>query len=217
MRGIRICGVIVDKDVDSIKQLKDTVDFYEVRIDLIGEGWQDLVKKLKRPWIACNRISTEGGKWQGGEEDRIAELYKAVEIGARMVDIELNTESLNSVITNVKRKAKCLVSFHDFQGTPSLNELVEIVEKQIAAGADICKVVTTASKFEDNMTTLKLLSLFPRQKLVAFAMGEEGLLSRILCPMAGSRFTYASIAESKESALGQFTVGELLEIYSLIR
>jgi 3-dehydroquinate dehydratase-1 len=47
-------------------------------------------------------------------------------------------------------------------------------------------------------------------------MGEQGQVSRILCPLAGGYFTYASIESGRESADGQLTVKEMREIYRLL-
>ena len=89
--------------------------------------------------------------------------------------------------------------------------------KQIAAGADICKVVTTARCFNDNLTVLKLANRFTIDNIVTFAMGEEGRLSRIMSPICGGYFTFASVTDGKESAAGQMPVEEINKIYGLIR
>jgi len=52
--------------------------------------------------------------------------------------------------------------------------------------------------------------------LAAFAMGEAGQISRILAPLAGGYFTYASLEEGKESAAGQLTADQLREIYGIL-
>jgi 3-dehydroquinate dehydratase-1 len=102
-------------------------------------------------------------------------------------------------------------------GTPPLDTLREIAESQLAAGADISKIVTTARNFADNLTILQLIPEFPSQRIVAFAMGELGLTSRIICPLIGGDFTYASISKGGESAPGQLTVKELGQIYGMLK
>jgi 3-dehydroquinate dehydratase len=47
-------------------------------------------------------------------------------------------------------------------------------------------------------------------------MGAAGQLSRVLCPLVGGYFTYASIEEGMESADGQITVKSLKEIYRIL-
>lgn len=217
MNKPRICTVIVNTDINAVKEVEPMVDLFEVRIDIIGDGWQTLVKKLKKPWIATNRTVDEGGQWQGSEARRIEGLLQAIDFGASMVDIEFKTKNLENIVPLVKKRAKCILSFHDLEKTPTFEELRAIVQKQLKAGADICKVVTTARAFEDNLTVLQLVSEFHNQKIVSFAMGQAGQISRVLSPVAGADFTYASIEQGKESAPGQITVRELNAIYGMLK
>ncbi len=217
MRKPRICAVIVNNDPEPVREVESLVDLFEVRIDLIGDGWLELVKQIKKPWIACNRSVSEGGQWQGSEARRVEKLLQAIELGADIVDIELRTRNLEKIVQLIKRRTKCLLSFHDLEKTPPLDEMKEIVQRQLKAGADICKMVTTAQGFEDNLTVLQLISEFPGVRLVSFAMGALGSMSRVLCPLVGGDFTYASIEKGKESAQGQITVRDLLKIYEMVR
>ncbi len=216
MNKPKICACIVNSDLESVRSVEPLVDLFEVRIDLIGNGWQELAQQLKKPWIACNRKVAEGGSWQGSEAKRVAELLTAVDLKADMVDIELGTEKLKEVVPLIKKRSQCLMSFHDLAGTPSSGRMREIVQGQLEAGADIGKVVTTARKFEDNLAVLQLIADFPRVRVVSFAMGPLGFASRILCPLVGGDFIYASIEAGKESASGQLTVKDLRQIYNMV-
>ena len=216
MEKPRICAVIVNKDLKAIKRVEPFIELFEVRIDLISNGWQELVKQLKKPWVACNRHADEGGKWEGSEQRRIEELIKAVELGASIVDIELATRNLAEAIPPIKKKTKCLLSFHDLEKTPPLVRMKDIVQRELDAGADICKVVTTAQRFEDNLAILRLIAESPKTRIVSFAMGHLGFTSRVLCPLVGGDFTYASIEKGKESASGQITVSDLRKLYEMV-
>ena len=216
MKPPRICATITGNDIKAIRKVEAMVDLFEVRIDLIGDEWPEVARMLSRPWIACNRIADEGGRWQDNEARRIERLLQAIELGADIIDVELKTKNLANLVKLIKRRKKCLLSYHNLEKTPSLSAMKQIVQQQIKAGADICKIVTTAQSFEDNISMLKLISEFPEQAIVAFAMGPAGAVSRVLCPLAGGEFTYASITRGKESAPGQMTVNELHEIYEII-
>ncbi len=183
MKQPRICAVIVNNDLKAIKEVEPLVDLLEVRIDLIGDGWQELVKHLEKPWIGCNRCADEGGRWEGDEVGRIDELLKAVELGVDIIDVELRTVNLKPTVARIKQRAKCLLSFHDLKGTPHINSMREIIQRQLEMGADVCKVITTAQRLEDNLIALQIISEFPRARIISFAMGPLGLASRILCPL----------------------------------
>lgn len=211
-----ICGSIVSENLEVVEQATQFVDLFEVRIDLIGAGWPNVVRRLSKPWIACNRRVEEGGSWPGDEHGRVDELYRAVEIGADIVDVELATTDLEKVISAVKPRAQCLLSFHDVERTPPFAQLKGAVDSQLCMGADICKVVTTAHSFDDSLTVLRLVREFSHVRLLAFAMGPQGVPSRILCPLVGGEFTFASLAQGRESAPGQVTAARLRAIYEMM-
>jgi len=216
MNSPRICAVIVNNDLTAIESVQALVDLFEVRIDLIGTGWQEVVRQLRKPWIACNRSVAEGGNWQGGEDERVEELLRAITLGADIIDIELGTRKLERTVRLIKTRARCLLSYHNFTETPPYQEMKGIVHRQMEAGADIGKVVTTAQSFADTITVLQLIKDFPQLNMVAFAMGVMGVASRVLGPLMGGYFTYGAIAEGAESASGQLTVPELRMIYGML-
>jgi len=216
MKKPRICAVVVSNDPEAVREVEPFVDLFEVRIDLIGDGWRKLVKQFKKPWIACNRRVDEGGRWEGDEVREVGKLLEAIDLGVDIIDLELRTTNLKPAIELIKKRAKCLLSFHELRGTPPLNSMREIVQRQLEAGADICKIVTTAQRVEDNLTVLQLISEFPKTRIVSLAMGPLGFASRVLCPLVGGDFTYASIERGKESASGQITVRELKKLYEVV-
>ena len=217
MKQPRICAVITANHPEAIKRVEPLVDLFEVRIDYIGASWTSLVKLMKKPWLACNRSVQHGGLWRDSEARRIAELLTAVELGASIIDIDMETPDLSDAIRLFKSRARCLVSYHDWQKTPPLPDMQAIVRQQIADGADICKVVTTAQTPDDNMAVLQLIAGSTNAKIVSFAMGPLGVLSRVLSPLVGGEFTYASVEPDRESAPGQLAVVDLRKIYDLIK
>ena len=211
----RICASIINSDLSAMESIEDQVELFEIRIDLIGEKWREVAISLKKPWVACNRCVNEGGSWLGEEDERIKELLSALELGASIIDVELDTPNIEDIVNLVKVKAKCLISFHQPSYMLALGEMKDIVNNQLNSGADICKVVATAHSFKDNLTTMQLVTEFPEIRIISFAMGNLGLVSRVFCPLLGGDFIYASIERGKESAPGQITVRELRKIYEL--
>jgi 3-dehydroquinate dehydratase-1 len=213
MRTPKICVTIVDRNIEAIKAAESMVDLFELRIDLIGDGWENVARAITRPWIACNRSTDDGGQWRESEARRLERLLQAMELGASIVDIELRTKNLEHIVPLIKKRVGCLISHHDFEKTPPLEELKATISRQQKAGADICKVVTTARCVDDNLTILQTVADSPGVQLVSFAMGPLGLLSRVLSPLAGAYFTYASLETGKESAPGQVALRDMVKIY----
>ena len=216
MKRPRICGVITEHNQAAISDAAPKVDLFELRLDLVGFRWTEIPRLLTKPWIATNRLAVEGGNWSGTESERTAELLRALDLGASVVDIELAAAGLNDMLPYIKTRAECLVSSHNFKATPPLGILEGIVRDELEAGADICKVATTALRFEDNIIILELIRRFPDKKIVALAMGEPGQPSRLLGPLAGGEFTYGALQPGKGSAPGQLTVAQLARSFEAL-
>ena len=158
------------------------------------------------------------------ESQRIAILKEAVAHGADYVDVELNISEdmrreLLSMIGDHDNRTQLIISHHDFSKTPSARRLKEIFRETVKAGAGIVKIVTLARSPEDNLRLLSLIPYARRRKraIIAFCMGEEGRISRVMAPLLGSLLTFASLQEGSESAAGQLTVGEIREILRILR
>jgi 3-dehydroquinate dehydratase type I len=212
---MKICAVVTRKDFKMV-ELANSADLIEIRMDTIGKGWEEVVRKCKKPWIATNRTKKEGGEWRRNEEERINKLFEAIRLGASIIDIELSTKNLEKIVRKIKREGvKCIISSH-LDYTPSLEKLRKFVREEIKSGADICKIVTTAKKLEDNLINLQLIKEFCKKvQIVSFSMGQLGVLSRVLSPLVGGVFTYAHVGE--KSAEGQINLESLRKIYELFR
>lgn len=189
------------------------MDFIEVRIDFLKPDFklEGFTAGIGVPLIAADRSRRNEG-------DRQTMLLKAANTGFQYVDIDLSSPKLQTFISQVKLiGAKCVVSFHDHSKTPSIPELNRILERQVSSGADVCKIVTTARWVEDNLTLLQFIQAAQvRKKPVCFAMGELGKMSRLLSPVFGSFFTFASLERGSETATGQMTVQEIRDAYEIL-
>lgn len=203
----------------------DRTGWVELRLDRIPQvRLKRLLPAPRGKVIVTCRHPEEGGGFNGTEEERVALLKEAVASGADMVDLEIRTdpglrEKLQALIRSRSSGVKLILSHHDFTGTPAVSSLRRILEEGRRAGADIVKIVPFALTPEDN---LKILSLIPsaRKKgweIIAFCMGREGKVSRILAPFLGSYLTYVSLSPGQESAPGQWTVAEMKQLWRMLR
>ncbi|MEM2896526.1 MAG: type I 3-dehydroquinate dehydratase [Candidatus Bathyarchaeia archaeon] len=221
----KICVSLFARDILEVLSLiekteKLKTDLIEIRLDELEEidRLSDIVNWTKTPLIATVRASKEGGKFKGTEEKRKEILLNAARAGFEYIDIELSMPSLQGMINELKKyNTKIIISFHDFEKTPGIKELKNVLKQEIDNGADVCKIITMAKKLEDNLTVLNFLNEeSKRVKLVSFAMGEYGKISRVLSPFFGSYFTFVSLEKGKETALGQLSVYELKSLYEIL-
>ncbi len=197
-------------------------DLIEIRLDYLDardmqkiDTLKEMVDEISVPLIATSRQQKQGGQLDQKEEQRISILLQCAQLGFKFVDLELTTDNLQSAIKTIRKHgAKTIVSFHDFEKTPTMLEMKKIIKAEMNTGAEVCKLVTTARDITDNIECLLLTKKFSAvAKIVCFAMGEKGILSRVMSPFFGAYFTYASIKRGSETAKGQMTIADLKEIY----
>ena len=75
------------------------------------------------------------------------------------------------------------------------------------------KMVTMAKTISDGSRILSLYNNGKGVKLIAFSMGNFGRMSRLLCLLLGSPYTYVSLG--KAVAPGQFSVDEVKSIFTM--
>jgi len=192
-------------------------EMVELRIDRMGApDLPALVGARKGILLVTNRRKKEGGFFSGPEKDRVDLLAEAARLGADWVDIEASTgrrliRDLAAKISGPGGTTKMIVSHHELRGTPPWRALRRRYEACRAFGAPVVKIVTYAEAVEDNLRVLQLIprSLAEGQAIVAFCMGPQGRISRILAPILGSCISYASLRKGAESAPGQPTVSEM--------
>lgn len=195
-------------------------DLIELRLDFLGStiDFDELVAHGNKPKIATIFTKDKETKPNITGVDQQKILLKAAEHGFNYVDVGLSSPSLKSFINQI-RALGCapIVSFHDFAGSFPLFKLEKILDEEISSGAEVCKIVTTASKIEDNLVLLDFVSKkSAKTRLVCFCMGSLGKISRLLSPFYGSFFTFASLEKGSETAKGQLSIREMQEIYRIL-
>ena len=204
-----ICVAISEPSLDKILVLLRNVEMAEIRLDMMDLSDKEIEIVSSQPvhLIATCRL----GKFN--DRERKKKLIKAIESGAAFVDIEIETsDDFKNEIKKVAKAHQCkiIISFHDFDKTPSDEDLNKIVEDCFAAGADIAKIACKANTEED---AERILSLYVKYKnLVALGMGEKGMNTRIASLLLGAPFSFASIGAGKETAPGQIELEEMKKI-----
>jgi len=204
-----ICTSIAYERIDECISASRGVEMVELRADLCGFSVGETVTALKE--IRCPKMLTARGRETDEFLMKVLGLLEPEEID--YVDLELETSRDYS--DRVRQSVHSLgglyvVSFHDFNDTPCLDELMEIYNVCVGRGADIVKIVTSASSVEDASTVLQLYRQDGLAKpLVAFAMGEKGSFSRRLCLSLGAPFTYCSAEAGYSTASGQVTSAQM--------
>lgn len=216
---VSVGGKEVTETLDIARSAETGADVIEIRLDSLPQPEiAPFVKGLTRPLLFTNRPEWEGGSFRGSEAKRISLLLKAVEHGCALVDLELKTaEELRGDLLDALLKhpeTALIISWHDFSGTPSQEELGGILQQQMESGAHIGKIVTTANDYRDVLRVLNLQTLAAENNfpLIAFCMGKVGKVSRLATIKLGGYMTYAAPDGGRETAPGQIPVSVLREM-----
>ena len=226
LRLPRVCVAIVGVTPAEMFEKAEAVvrdnPFIELRLDYIRQPALAL-QKLRRfadyhpesLLIATCRRAVNGGKFRGSVAAQVDVLVKAAANGSQFVDLELESAAAlkSKDLDRLRAAAAVILSFHDFRATHKLDETFE---KMAVFPADYYKVVSTAKSLYDNVVMMKFLERqSEKHSLIGLSMGEQGIISRVLCVRAGSVFTFASAAAGEETAPGQIAARTLRDTYRI--
>lgn len=215
--------------VTTIKSLEEAIaaygagtDIIELRLDLVEHGKTDekffksfsgFAEKSKKPIITTCRLDKEGGLCR--EDDQIGLFEKSLHF-SDYLDIELRSKNIDVIKGFCKDfNKKLIVSYHDFEKTPSKNQIENIIDKCAVIG-DISKVAFMPNDINDVFLLEEITIEYSKKNIpiVSISMGDMGKISRICLPFYGSMFTYAYAGEEK--APGQIYIKDLKNILRIL-
>jgi len=219
---MKVCASLSAKTYALLKKKAETAiklgaDLVELRLDYLdtfnAEKLRDVISGIESRCILTLRSSKEGGRFRGGEAKRVQLLYHLIDLKPAYIDIELEAVKKEKKLAEVHAETTLIVSKHSFTNTPNQSTLSRWVEEALSFGG-VGKVVTTAKSFEDNLRVMEVLKQAPKSRLIAFCMGELGLISRVLAPLLGSPIVYTCLKEA--TAPGQIELSEALRLYRVL-
>lgn len=212
---VSVCAETTDELLKKIKRAEEFANFIELRFDCLEN--EQILKLLafintQKHLILTYRPKEQGGKIDLSKFERVAFWNAFIADGLFnkkkiLVDIEYD---LKSEISNLTFKK--IVSFHDFNSVP---KNLESTFEYLSENDEIAKIAVQANEISDSIAVWKLLekAKLENKKLIPIAMGEAGKWTRILGLAFGSPLTYTSLEEGDETALGQISAKDLIEVY----
>ncbi len=222
---MRICGSIGEVNVEALRsQIRNAfsygADYIEIRFDYLSRSDIErairMAESTKARAIYTLRSTREAGRFEGSENERIDFLKRLCLAGPMLLDVEYSTVKENDNLADflVSQRTPILISWHDFKCTPSNTRLRDVLNG-MRMYSNYAKIVTTANDTQDAFRVLDLYEGITGFKLIAFAMGEFGVISRILCAIAGNApFTYATV--NRHTAPGQLDLAQMRRLFDRI-
>jgi 3-dehydroquinate dehydratase/shikimate dehydrogenase len=209
----RICvSIIEDRPEAALEAARTAVvkgaDLIEFRFDMMKVLPPNIgiFNKLPVPKIATLRTVQQGGRYNGNEHDRLVFFQSAIRGGFEFIDLEHDSPLFSKRETELKG-SMIICSYHDLIGTPSKNEIVDILVRCAAKG-DVPKAafkVGSMSALLDLIDAARLFS-YTEKDFSLIGMGVLGELTRVCASEMGIGFTYASLERGKEAAPGQVDI-----------
>lgn len=203
-----ICASILHENGEKViksalEAVSQGVDLIEIRLDALldpnPEKVRDILQEINHPLIVTNRMKDEGGFFEGSERERTDMLLSAAEF-AEYVDIELQTRDKYKYKI-IKASKSTIISYHNFEETPSIGELLKIVGRAKEVG-DLAKFAVMPRDIQDTLKVLEVVS--QADNTIGISMGKLGSYTRVIAPLFGSPITYASL--DAQSAPGQLAI-----------
>ena len=189
----RLCVTVTGRTTAELRRRRDQVtdaELVELRVDTVADpDAAGALSGRRLPAIVTCRPSWEGGAFAGSEEERRRLLHDARRLGADYVDVEWKA-GIDDLVASRNGKG-IVISRHDFEGTPS--DLLGLEHAMRATGAEVVKLAVTAHRLAD-CVRLRAVSTAAAGPIVAIAMGEAGLASRVLATTFNCCWAYAGNA-----------------------
>ena len=208
-----ICVSLGNISPDNALKLCQQVQMVEIRTDLLRWSSNDYLKVIESGVKTV--FTCRPGYYNEAERLNLFEF--AIKSGAGYIDIEFESDSdFLEKIREIKKlhSAELIISYHNFECTPTREDLENILQKCYIMGAEVAKIACRVFSYTD---VAILLSLYEKSgRKVIIGMGNPGKISRIAALYLGAEFTFASTGRGDETAEGQIDYKTLNEITKLI-
>ena len=199
----RVCGVVAartkaEADRAMLAALRETRTV-ELRLDWL-ENRAEIAKALS--WLAAKRKGSArlgativatcrqreaGGKFEGTIHEQVEILRAAADAGCHWLDLEIETaEKISKAeLTGLRRKARVMISYHNFRETPA--GLASVRARLERVGGDAIKIAANAKTYRDASRLLEFAR--KSRRCVVVPMGDATAAARILALRSGSALT----------------------------
>ena len=215
----RVCVPVCEKNLSAFKSACERAvewgDIVEFRLDCLEA--QDVsaavsqLSSVSRPVILTFRPSEEGGYRDLTHEERQA-FWKTQASRGDTVWWDVEGDLAQDLSPDWSRT---IVSHHDFSGVPA--NLETIYERLAQTPARVLKIAVQANEIVDCVPVFQIIGRARSEgrEIIAIAMGNAGIATRILGPSRGAFLTYGSLDEDSATAPGQVNAHKLRSLYNI--
>jgi 3-dehydroquinate dehydratase-1 len=218
-RAASVVGTVLTPEALTQAASLDDAACHVVEIRLDGAGMQDTdwtraakaIRESGKAVILTVRLERDGGHWPDADEAGRLSLLEAGLQHASTIDIEIQSSLMEELRDRAVAAGKpIIVSYHDFDGTPDVESLHEIVSTSRGPSQGVVCKIATMTETPDAVARLEqLLAECSDIPTAILGMGALGTETRARFPSLGSRLTYGYL--DRPAAPGQLSARELVE------
>lgn len=221
---------------ESVQVIEWRADYYFATMDNIGEALKsadtyleimNILEGISQEAPELPLIFTIRTKGQGGQIDLSNEQIEGIQSFVAdsslvdFIDVEvkgykkefggIGGKRLENRVSMIHEKGKKIIlSYHDFEEMIPSKDTAKLVAFMAKNGGDMFKVAAMANDDNDAKEMLEATAFLSKKgigPLITMAMGNAGVITRIIGGKYGSVITFAAVGEN--SAPGQISAGRM--------
>lgn len=221
---INYCLPIIKKNQDEILQMieenKSDYQYFEI--------WLDYLDNLDEAFLT--RVSTL-------LQDRLIVLFRRQNLEpitmplqrrldtlallsrfTSMVDLDISQKEELAYIAKIASKPQLILSYHNYQETPSYKAIDEVIKEMEPYHPRIYKIATECQNEDDAFRLMQVLRYLKKQnkKHIVLGMGKFGTITRVFGTLWGNEMIFAPKTLEEQSAEGQLTKADLEKIFAIL-
>ena len=216
---VSVCAQTADELIKQLRRAEKLADVVEIRLDClkfdqIGATLDQL--KSDKTILLTIRPESQGGKAKYNIQDRVS-LWTAYAMNQQIDHKVIWIDHETDLITKKEFLFwvdDCFVirSQHDMEGVPE--DLNKVYDRTVSDD-EVSKIAVQTKDITDTIGIWKLLQRANDgdNRIIPIAMGEAGKWTRILGLAHGAFMTYASIETGSETAAGQISVQDMIDVF----
>jgi len=204
---------IIEKNISEFQ-------FFEVWLDYVDELDEIFMEKLinllgERLIVLFRRQKLEAINM---DLEKRFDIIALISNSKAFLDLDISQVLELRHIERNKIDLNLILSCHNYQETPSVKELEEIINNMKQYNPSIFKIACLCNNEDDAIKLLQLQRLLKQQdkKHIVLGMGKFGTVTRVFGTLFGNEMVFAPIDVFESSAEGQLTKHELERVFEIL-
>lgn len=221
---VKYCVTVKADNIDSLRRkvnaaLSKNPSLIEIQAEQLIRSNIDHLRRVLAHVLDKSIISLRSFNMEREANNRyLSYISRLIEMQPAYIELEHSyiLSHLNLIDKSFENNVLIIASHYDREKTPDSDILGRLALKMLKH-ADIIRIVTRANSFEDNIKVLGVYDILhdERDRIIAYATGEIGVISRLDSVKLGAPFIYVSVNNNNKDEPGQLSIDEARRYFAL--